>query len=81
MDLKSLTELLGWAAVINMGLLIFSTVMLVMLKGCISSLHSKLFKLPAGELPFTYFNYLANYKILTLVFFVAPYLALKVMGH
>jgi hypothetical protein len=81
MDLIVLTELLGWAAVINMGLLIFSTVILVLLKGFISTFHGKIFKIPADQLPMTYFNYLANYKILTLVFFVAPYLALKVMGY
>ena len=81
MDLANLTELLGWAALINMGMLLFSTVMLVLMNSFVISLHSKMFKIPAGELPLTYFNYLADYKILTLVFFVAPYLALKIMGH
>lgn len=33
------------------------------------------------ELSSKYFDFLSNYKIVTLVFMVAPYLALKVMGN
>jgi len=40
-----------------------------------------MFGIPEEELPMVYFKYLANYKIITFVLIVAPYLALKIMGE
>lgn len=79
--LSQLTELLGWASVLNLGFLTLSTVLLIALKPMVSSIHSKMFGIPESELLLIYFKYLANYKILTFVFIVAPYIALKLMDH
>ncbi|GAC17002.1 hypothetical protein GARC_0020 [Paraglaciecola arctica BSs20135] len=40
-----------------------------------------MFGIPENELAIVYFNYLANYKTLSFVFTIAPYLALKIMGQ
>ena len=79
--LAQLTELLGWASILNMGMLIFASVMLVLMRSTVTSIHSKMFGIPENELPACYFNYLASYKTLTLVFMVVPYVALKIMGQ
>lgn len=79
--IAQLTELLGWASVINVGYLSIATLALVFMRGIIFSIHSKLFGVDETELSSKYFDFLSNYKIVTLVFMVAPYLALKVMGN
>ncbi|WP_100640064.1 DUF6868 family protein [Marinobacter salexigens] len=79
--LSQLTELLGWASVLNLGMLVFSSILLVAMRPFITSIHSKMFDISESDLTISYFNYLANYKIFSFIFFVAPYLALKIMGH
>ncbi|MFA5668227.1 MAG: DUF6868 family protein [Balneolaceae bacterium] len=79
--IAQLTELLGWASILNIGMLVFASLVLLSMKSTIISLHSKMFGIPEDELPMVYFKYLANYKIITFVLIVAPYLALKIMGE
>ncbi len=79
--ISQLTELLGWASVINVGYLFLATLMLMFMRGIISSIHSKMFEIDERELSSKYFDFLSNYKIVTLVFMVAPYIALKIMGQ
>ena len=81
MTIAQLTELLGWASVINIGYLFLATLFLAFLRKPIFYLHSKLFGVDEMELNSSYFNFLSHYKIVTLVFMVAPYLALKIMGN
>lgn len=79
--LPQITELLGWASVINISYLILATVIVVYMQNGISSIHSKLFRLSTNELNSKYFDFLSTYKIVTLVFILAPYIALKIMGQ
>jgi hypothetical protein len=81
MTLSQLTEFMGWASVINMGFLVVVSLALVSMKNAIASIHSKMFGIEENELVIIYFKYLASYKTLTLVFFIAPYLALKLMDQ
>ena len=79
--LSQLTEILGWASLINITYLVFATIVIAFIRGAISSIHGKLFRLNGKELDSKYFDFLSNYKIMTLVFIVAPYIALKIMGQ
>lgn len=79
--LAQLTEILGWASVLNIGMLLLSTTLLLLMRPFVVWMHSILFGLDESDLPLIYFKYLALYKVLTLVFIVSPYLALKIMGH
>ena len=81
MTISQLTELLGWASVINVGYLFLATIILIFMRGTMSSLHSKMLDIDEKELSSKYFDFLSNYKIVTLVIIVAPYIALKIMGH
>ena len=81
MTISQLTELLGWASIINIGFLLAATFVVVVMKGTIISIHSKILGLGEKELQTIYLKFLANYKALTLVFIVAPYLSLKIMGQ
>lgn len=81
LTISQLTELLGWAAVINIGILVFATIALSTMKNTVVSIHSTMFGLTEVQLNAAYFRYLANLKLLTTVFILAPYLSLKIMGN
>jgi hypothetical protein len=81
MTISQLTELLGWASVINIAYLLLATIILMFMRGTISSIHGKMFDIDEKELSSKYFDFLSIYKIATLVFMVAPYIALKIMGQ
>jgi hypothetical protein len=81
MTVSQLTELLGWASIINIAYLLLATTMLVFMRGLIFSIHQKMFGVDEKDLSVKYFDFLSHYKIMTLVFFVAPYIALKIMGQ
>lgn len=80
MTIEALTELLGWASVINITILLLSTLGLIVMRGTITGIHSKLFGLDEKDLGRAYFQYLAQYKIAIIVLNIAPYLALKIMN-
>jgi hypothetical protein len=79
--LSQLTEFLGWASIINIAYLLLATAVIAFMREPISSIHSKMFRVDGAELDSKYFDFLSNYKIATLVFIVAPYIALKIMGQ
>ena len=80
MTIESLTELLGWASVINIGILVFSTLAVITVRVSITEIHSKIFGLDEQDLGRAYFQYLAQYKIAIIVLNVTPYIALKIMA-
>ncbi|MDF1756050.1 MAG: hypothetical protein P1U89_24895 [Verrucomicrobiales bacterium] len=79
--METITTLLGWCLIINMGILITSTIAMIAMRGAIKNIHGKLFAISEADLSKAYFQYLANYKILVIVFNLVPYLALKIMGN
>lgn len=78
--IELLTQVFGWASLINVGYLAFATFTLVVFKSQMLAIHNSLFGLNATQLSTSYFKFLANYKIATLVFFVAPYIALRIVA-
>jgi hypothetical protein len=80
MTLATLTELFGWMSVINVGLLVCTSALLVPLQGFVGRIHARMFKLEEQDLKKAYFQYLAQFKIVVIVFNLAPYLALKIMS-
>ncbi len=79
-DLSSLTTFFGWCTLINIAFLLFLTIMMTVFGDFAKTIHSKLFSLDHESLDATYFNFLANYKLLTIVVSFVPYLALKIMS-
>tara|TARA_R110001583_G_scaffold171120_3_gene324623 strand:- start:2292 stop:2534 length:243 start_codon:yes stop_codon:yes gene_type:complete len=79
MTLEVLTEFLGWASVINIAILLLSTIGLIAMRNAITGIHSKLFGLDEKDLGRAYFQYLAQYKIAIIVLNITPYIALKIM--
>ena len=77
MNLDQFTEFMAWATAINLGLFIITAVSVMAIGGPISKIHGRLFGLDPDGIRSTYYDYIAIYKIVVLVFFVVPYLALR----
>ena len=80
MTIETLTTFFGWCTVINFVILGISTLALVCCRSWITGIHSKLMGVEESALAPAYFQYLGQYKIVTLTLNLAPYLALKIMG-
>ena len=80
MSIDTLTTLIGWCAVINMGVLLLSTIALVSRWEAVARLHARLFGLDTVALSAAYFQYLAVFKLLVLIFNVTPWIALKMVA-
>lgn len=71
---------MAWCLAINIGVLIFSTLVIMLFSTEVKSLHSKLSHVPVDKLDELYFAYLGNFKLAILIFNLAPYIALRVMA-
>ena len=80
MTAETLTIFLGWCTVINISVLLLSTILLITLKEPILKIHSRLFGLDEETLSLTYFQYLGNYKVAIYILNLVPYIALKIMA-
>ena len=80
MNIETLREFLGLCTVINFGLLIVSSVLLMALRDWVTKIHSKMFDLDEAWVRQSYFTYLANFKIAVIVLNLVPWLALKLMS-
>ena len=78
--IETLTEFFGWSAVINIALLLLSTVAITLGGEAATKTHQRLFGLDEQSVKQAYFRYLSQFKILTIVFSIVPYIALKMMG-
>ena len=77
MKTELMTSFLGYCAVINMGFLLLSTVMILIFKKQVIEIHASMFGVKEKKFPKMYFKYLANFKLLVIVFNITPYLVFK----
>lgn len=80
MTVSELTAFLGWCTVISMSLLALTALCLAVMRPLVSSIHSRLYGIPQDQLEVMYFEYIAQFKLLILMFNLAPYCALKILG-
>lgn len=79
-ELLVLTEFLGWCTVINFALLALAAVGLMTMRSLVVPIHARMFRINADDISKYYFQYLAQYKMLAVVFNLVPYVALKIMS-
>lgn len=79
-SIELLSTFFGWCVVINFALLIVSAAILLLMREPLAKMHAKMFGLSETEVTRTYFQFLAHYKIITIVFTLVPYLALRIIA-
>ena len=79
MTIELIRSTLGWCALINMGLLLLSFVMIIAMRGLIHKIHGKWFKLSPEQFDATLYNALVIFKTCVIMFNVVPWIALHIV--
>jgi len=77
--LAALTKILAWSTLINFSLLALTTLVLVIGKSFLFDMQERLTGLNKSQLQLTFYQFLAFYKVLIIVFNLVPYLALRLI--
>ncbi len=80
MTLETYTDLFAWMTAINVGLLLVTTLALWAMRDWVSTLHGRMFGIPAETARIEIYRYLATFKIAVIVLNLVPYLALRIVG-
>lgn len=78
-ELETVVRFLGWCLVINAGILLYSTLMMVFLNGWVKKIHGSLFHMDGAALDAAYFHFLSNYKLAIIFLNLVPYCALRLI--
>ncbi|MDD5409972.1 MAG: hypothetical protein PHF31_00925 [Methylobacter sp.] len=80
MTIEMLREFLGWATLINLGLLYLWFFFFVFAHGWMYRLHSQWFKIPMERFDSIHYAGMAFYKIGLFIFNLVPYLVLLIIS-
>jgi len=78
-SLQTIREILGWCAVINIGILLFSALVLLVAERPIKAISARVWGLPDEDFSRIFFQLMAQFKILVWIFNITPYLALTLV--
>lgn len=80
MNMAILKEFFMWCTIINLGLFTWSAIMCMACKGFIQRVHGKMFDLPPETINSMLYGFLGFYKIVFIVFVLAPWIALEIIS-
>jgi hypothetical protein len=80
MTLETIRAALGWCTIINWGFLFFWAVFLRAGHDFVYNIHNKWVPVPAAEFDSIHYKGMACYKTGIILFNLAPYLALRIVG-
>jgi len=77
--IETIREVLGWCAVINIGILLYWFLMVVFAHDLVYRIHSKWFKIPVETFDAIHYAGMAYFKLTVFVFNVMPYFAIRIV--
>lgn len=77
MTYETLTAVFGWMTLVSFGLLALTTGAMMVMRDWATGIHARMFDMDAGDVRKAWYGFLAQWKVLTIVFALAPYLALR----
>jgi len=80
MDIQTLTTFFMWCTIINGALLFVWTLAWLLVPGLVYRTQSRWFTVSRETFDTVFYSFLGMFKIIFLVFNVAPYVALLIMG-
>lgn len=81
MDISQVRRILGWSTVVNFVLLIFVAVIFIVAKEWIYGIWSIFYTLSYEAYDIIMISALAIWKILMYVFFLIPYVAIRIIEY
>ena len=79
MNIDQITELFKWMTIINVVVLILSSVLVMALKKVIWRIHGRIFGITEDKVAAMAYGYLGVYRLLVLVFNIVPYVSLVII--
>ena len=79
MTVEQIREVLGWCAVINIGLLLWWFLMFALARDFVYRLHGKWFRLTPERFDAIHYAGMAFFKIGIFLLNIVPYLALRIV--
>ncbi len=80
MDIQTLTTFFMWCTILNVALLLLSSLMCICAGDWAWRIHSKLFSISRETFNVMIYSFIALYKLLIMVFVLIPYIALLIIG-
>ena len=80
MTVEMVREMLGWCAVINLGILVFWFLTFILIHDFIYRFHGGLFKLSVEMFDAIQYSGMAFFKLCIFLFNIVPYLALHIVA-
>ena len=80
MNLAQLTAFFMWMTIINVAVLVLSSVLVMALRKVMCRSHARLFGIREEHVALAAYGYLGAYRLLVLVFNIVPYVALVIVG-
>ncbi len=80
MTLELIRHVLGWCAVINLGLLLWWFLFVVLAHDWTYRVHSKWFRLTEEKFDTVHYSGMGIFKMLIFFFNLVPYFALRIVG-
>lgn len=80
MTVTVLRDALFWCFVINIGLLLWWWLWLVLAHDWVYQMHTRWFRLSSDQFDAIHYAGIAFFKVLNIVFFVVPWLALHIIA-
>jgi hypothetical protein len=79
MDIQTLTAFFMWCTILNVALLLLSSLMCICAADWAYRIHSKLFSISRETFNVVIYSFIALYKLLVIVFILIPYVALSII--
>ncbi|TDR23601.1 DUF6868 family protein [Marinicella litoralis] len=77
MNIETIQTFLAWNLLIHAGILLFIVLLLSLGRNWVVKIHLSIFALSKDQLLRVYFNFIAAYKILVMVFVLVPYVVIR----
>ena len=80
MDIQTLTTFFMWCTIINLGLLILTSLVCIFLADFSYRMNNRFFSISRETFDIAFFSFIGLFKIFVIVFNLVPYIALLIIG-
>ena len=80
MEVDTLRAMLGWASLLNLGLLLYWFAVVMIAHDWIHHVHSKWFNISGERIDAIHYTLMGFYELTIFVVLLGPYLALRIVG-
>jgi Family of unknown function (DUF6868) len=79
MNMEILTTFFGWCTLVSGLLFLISTLLIILIPNWAYRIQSRLFPISREQYNVVIYSFLGMYKLLFILFFLTPYIALRLM--